>query len=149
MRYACRENVTARRVPPGSKRRTTTATSHLVSAVAPVWRRLKLAGSSPASREAGRARPDVPSWRAVGRRHRDVHGDVVRATVLSAAPCVRGVRRWWWPRMRAVRGFVVFTASPGVPDPGLSRIRNEVTLEVTSALNLVSTTVSGYLKFVS
>jgi len=51
--------------------------------------------------------------------------------------------------MRAVRGFVVFTASPGVPDLGQSLIRNEVTLEVTSALNLVSTTVSGYLKFAS
>jgi hypothetical protein len=33
------------------------------------------------------------------------------------------------------------------PASGPSRLGTEVTLEVTSALNLVSTTVSGYLKF--
>ncbi len=46
-------------------------------------------------------------------------------------------------------GLSVFAESVGVPDPGQARIGNKVTLEVTSALNLVSTTVSGYLKFAS
>jgi len=77
-----------------------------------------------------------------------VRGDTVRA-VLSASTAEAVVRRPWWPRIGVVRGFVVSRQALGMPEPGQSRVRNEVTLEVTSALNLVSTTVSGYLKFAS
>jgi hypothetical protein len=88
-------------------------------------------------------RPDAPSWRAKSRAsleasRGDGAGDTVRVEIVVSVV----------PRMRAVRGFVLFTASRmnhlnrDSPDRA-----GTVTLEVTSALNLESTIVSGYLKY--
>jgi len=58
--------------------------------------------------------------------------------------CVRGASLVVAPHASRV-GLSAFHGE--LPEPGSSRLGTEVTLEVTSALNLVSTTVSGYQKF--
>jgi len=90
---------------PGRKRRTTSAASHLVSTVAHQRAALP-AGINPVSnRLAGR--PDAPGWRShtAGQRTGRCVAMLRRQVPAQQEPCR------WWPRMQAVRGFLLFTAS--------------------------------------
>src|ERR1022692_585547 len=133
MRYSYWENLRPG-AAPGRKRRTTSATSHLASSAAPL--------APPRWRVAVR---QLMGWLAqagrTGLALTRTSVGTLRGEAAQARACTAVAVSVVAPHASRA-GLCAFTASTRSPDQGPSPVRNEVTLEVTSALNLESTTAS-------
>ena len=124
---------------PDRKRRTTSAASHLVSTASLNAGPCRRVAVQPATL-AGEGRT-LRAAREGGYSYERCVAMLHSQERMRYAPCPGG------PACKPCGAFLLTRRAANYPGQDRPGSGTEVTLEVTSARNLVSTTVSGYLKF--